>query len=243
MRLRLARSRPNGIIAVLANFSAKMGGWPICFCMGSVCDVGVSCRTGGLCFSHRNRGIPRTTLCLCYAPGKPVDSTIIDALAKHLGDGWLFAVAAVIFAVVNSGLIPKWLSDRHDARTSDSADRRALIDHYEEEATNQRRWRTEDAERYEREINRLQSLIDKMSEAALLSERGNARLRHALNNIMHVLVGQYDIAMHRGEPAPFPVESFRNLFGISPDLDEKIRGLLGINAPPAKPPGSPTQSC
>lgn len=155
---------------------------------------------------------------------------VIGELAKHLGNGWLLATVAVIVAIANSGLVPWLFGERH--RAAEERDR--LIEHYAKEADNQRRWRVEDAERHAREQARKDAIIERMSEAALLSERGNARLRHALNNVMHILVGQYDLALSRGERPPFQIEGFRNMFGISDDLDEKLRGLFreaGVDPP------------
>lgn len=222
-----------------------MGGGHCRLHLGGVRDIDLARPHGGFCLWCRSPGISWPALCLRYVSGRAVES-LIGELAKHIGDGWLLAIVAIIFAVVNSGLIPKWLGDRQDEHARERADvaedRRTLIANYEMEATNQRRWRKEDAERYEKEIARLAHLVDKMSEAALLSERGNARLRHAVNNLMTILISQYDLAILRNERPPFPLDGFRNLFGISADLDEKLRSLFG-DADLLPDPPSSTEAC
>lgn len=156
--------------------------------------------------------------------------SLIGALAKHLGDGWLLAVVAIIFAVANSGLVPWLFGERR--RAAEERDR--LIEHYAKEADNARRWRAEDGQRYEARIAALDERIEKLIEASVLSERGNSRLRHALNNVMQIVVGQCDLAMRRGERPLIQIDGLRNMFGISDDLDEKLRSLFndaGIDPP------------
>lgn len=172
----------------------------------------------------------------------------VGALKGVLGDGWLFFAAVVIYLIANSGLVPKWLGERRGAHARERAavneDRRALIDNYEDEADNQRRWRAEDAERFEREraaydarLAQKDDIIAKLAATTESSERGNSRLRHALNNILHVIVNANDMAIRRGEKPPFVTDGLRNLFGLSDDLDEQLHKLLG-EVPP-RPPGVP----
>lgn len=148
--------------------------------------------------------------------------SLIDALAKHLGNGWLLAVFVGIVYIANSGFV-QWLFGERRRATQE---RDQLIEHYAKESENVRRWREQDAARYEARIADLDRRIENLIEASLLSERGNARLRHALNNVMHILVGMYDLSTSRGEHPPFNIEVFRNMFGISDDLDEKLRALF-----------------
>jgi uncharacterized coiled-coil protein SlyX len=171
----------------------------------------------------------------------------LGPLKSAFGDGWLFFAAVAIYLVANSGVIPKWLGDRRDEHArerSDAAeDRRSLILNYEREATNQRGWRAEDAERFERHIKALEEsrarqeeVIAKLATAVSSSERGNARLRHALNNILHVVINANDLAARRGERPPFATDGLRDLFGLSNDLDEQLRKLLGdVPIPPVPP--------
>lgn len=172
-----------------------------------------------------------------HVPGRAVE-TLINALVKHLGDGWLLAVAIAIVAIANSGLVPKLLGERAAAREREreriAEDHRLLIEHYEAEASNQRKWRAEDAERYERKIATLEDQIGKLIEAAVLSERGNARLRHGLNNAFGYIDRLRQLYRRHGEPPP-PYNGWRDMLGISADLDDRLRALFDEAGAP--PPG------
>lgn len=174
---------------------------------------------------------------------------LVDVLRPYLGDGWLLAVAAIIVAVVNSGVIPKWLGDRRDEhareRTEAAEDRRGLIENYETEATNQRRWRAEDTERFDRQIAAYEQrlaqkddTIAKLAAAVESSERGNARLRHALNNVFQYIAAVRDLAISRGEP-PVRYEGWRTMLGLSPDLDAQLKRLFDDTTGPP----SSTETC
>lgn len=160
----------------------------------------------------------------------------LEALRSVFGDGWLLLIAMTIYLVVNSGIIPKWLGDRRDEHARERADaaeeRRDLIKGYETEAKNVRQWRAEDAEWYERRITNLEArnarqeeVIAKLAAAVESSERGNARLRHALNNVFQYISGMRDLAIAKGE-TPLQYNGWRTMLGISNDLDEQLRKLF-----------------
>ena len=161
---------------------------------------------------------------------------LIDELRPYLGDGWLLIVALGIIIIVRSGVIPKWLGDRRDEHAKERAEaveeRRNLIENYEQEAINQRQWRIEDAKRYEAQrivyeerIVQKDELIAKLIGAVESSERGNARLRHALRNAFQYIAGLRDLSVSRGEP-PLRYEGWRTMLGLSADLDEQIKRLF-----------------
>jgi len=159
------------------------------------------------------------------------------AVRTALGDGWLFAVAALFYLIVQSGIIPKWMGGRYDEHARERAeaaeDRRVLIENYHKEAEDQRNWRAEDTEFYERKIARLEQLVENMSEAALLSERGNARLRHLVNNLFQHIAAMRAMERRAGR-TPLPYDGWREALNISPDLDERLRDLFndaGIEPP------------
>jgi uncharacterized coiled-coil protein SlyX len=168
----------------------------------------------------------------------------LNALRTAFGDGWLFGIAVVIYLVANSAVIPKWFGERRLTQTSErerlSEDQRALIESYEREADNQRRWRAEDAERDARRIAgledrlaRQEQVVENMAEAAVSSERGNARLRHLSVNLFQHIAAQRDLERRRGL-TPLPFDGWREALNISDDLDEKLHALFDETArPPA----------
>lgn len=145
-------------------------------------------------------------------------------------------VAIGILALSNSGIIPKLLGERRAHQASErerlSEDQRQLIANYETEAANQRRWRDEDADRYEHRIGALEQRVDrqeqtiaKLASAVESSERGNARLRHSLNDAFQYIAALRDGFIRRGERPP-PYNGWRQALGIAVDLDEKLRALF-----------------
>lgn len=160
----------------------------------------------------------------------------LAALKSALGEGWLFGAAVIVYLVVNSGIVPKLLGERRGAQAQERAevaeDRRQLIENYEDEATNQRRWRLEDAQRYEmrlagqdERIERQEQTIARLAAAVESCERGNARLRHLIGNLFQHIAAQRAAERQRGV-APIPYDGWREALNISPDLDHRLRALF-----------------
>ena len=163
---------------------------------------------------------------------------LIAELAKHINSGAILSIVAIILVIANSGIVQHWLGGRRSEREAERAreieTQQELIENYKTETESQRRWRDEDSQRYSAQIatleKRLENAItanDKMTEAVVLSERGNARLRHALNQMIQIIVTHNDIALRRGEQPVISILSLRGFFGLSDDLDDKLKEILG----------------
>ncbi len=202
--------------------------------LGGVCHIDVSCLNDRIRLPYRKRVRPWTALYMRHAVGRPVDW--LGSLKSAFGDGWLFFAAVLIYLVANSGIIPKWLGERRGAQAQERAevaeDRRQLIENYEDEATNQRRWRIEDAQRYEmrlstqdERIERQEQTIARLAAAVESCERGNARLRHLIGNLFQHIAAQRAAERRRGV-VPIPYDGWREALNISPDLDQRLRALF-----------------
>lgn len=152
--------------------------------------------------------------------------SLIDVLAKHAGDGWLWAVGAIIALVANSGIVPWLFGERRRA----AEERDQLIERYAKEAEDNRRWRQQDREQYEAGLDRKEQIIERMSEAALLSERGNARLRHLVGNLFQHIAACRAFERRNGL-TPVPWDGWREGLNISGDLDDRLRELFGSIEP------------
>jgi hypothetical protein len=133
----------------------------------------------------------------------------------------LLVAVVGVFYIANSGLVPWLFGERHRA----AQERDQLIEHYAKEADNVRRWREQDAERYEARIAELDKRIASLIEAAVLSERGNARLRHLVGNLFQHIAAQRAAERRRGH-APLPYDGWRDALNISPDLDDRLKALF-----------------
>lgn len=168
---------------------------------------------------------------------------LVLELLKHLSLQWIL-VATVIFLVFDkTGFIQAWFKRQADAQTSErellSEDQRDLLDRLQHQIEAERGWRVADGEYYQRQIVELRTQIQErdktiatrddtirsLADAATLSERGNARLRHSLNNVFQY-VGLLIMLCRKGNVEFPPFDGWHDLLGISADLDMYLHHLF-----------------
>jgi hypothetical protein len=83
---------------------------------------------------------------------------------------------------------------------------------------------TEDNTRTRAEIDRLHAQIETLITTVTYSEKGNSKLRHALNNVLHYANGIRAKARANGiEVQPFPVDT---LFELDDEYGDRLRAIM-----------------
>lgn len=160
----------------------------------------------------------------------------LEELLRRLSWEWLLGVAVLLLALDKTGFVQSFIRKREEVKVSDreqlSEDQRDLITRLEAEAERERKWRLSSDEFYMKQIETLRKTIaerdDTIRKAVATSsssERGNARLRHAVNNLLQDIYNIQLIVRSKGID-PLPYTNWRDLLGIDPDLDKKITSLF-----------------
>jgi hypothetical protein len=154
---------------------------------------------------------------------------VVLEFVKQFGWG-IFALLFVLYQFVAHWDVFKNLFAERDRRKNEereqlSEDTQRFIDNIERDAVKQREWRIADVERYERIITQLRDDCSKKDEVIISIERGNARLRHALNNALTAFAG----LQYRAKKAGLPVEPFKvdEFLAIDPDYYKHLKDILG----------------
>lgn len=157
-------------------------------------------------------------------------------LVSHASSPAVLGALLILWALDKTGFIPRYFGGRREERTSEreqlSEDTKTLIDTLTSQLEQQREWRDDDNKYYLEQIRYLRNdlttkdkIISNLSEAAVNSERGNARLRHALNNVFQY-VGALRRRMIRSNVPLEPYTGWESLLGISDDLDKYLQDLF-----------------
>lgn len=168
---------------------------------------------------------------------------LILELLKHLSLQWILAASVIFLIFDRTGFVQAWFKNRIEAQTSErellSEDQRDLLDRLHKQIDAEREWRINDTEYYRGQIDELRTLlrerekiiamrdetIHRLADAATLSERGNARLRHSLNNVFQYV--SLLITLCRKNDVEFPAfDAWHDLLGISSDLDMYLHDLF-----------------
>lgn len=161
---------------------------------------------------------------------------LVEELLRRLSWEWLLGSALIVILLNQTGFVQRFLRGRSEERVAErdrlSKDQEELVESLQQQLSQEHKWRLEEASFYQDQISDLRKVIaDKdtqvqnLSEAAVLSERGNARLRHAIASIFqHIVFLQREIVNRGGEPPIY--QGWENMLGITDDIDASIRKLF-----------------
>lgn len=151
---------------------------------------------------------------------------LLADLLKQLPIPAVIIFLALIFLTDKNGIIQRIHRVRSDDRTRLSEDQRQLLDRVTADAERERNWRIDDADKYRKQLAEKDETIRLLTETAYLSERGNSRLRHGLNNML-LYVSALRGQILRASLTPYPFSGWHDLLNISKDLDENLNRLFG----------------
>ncbi len=116
---------------------------------------------------------------------------------------------------------------KNDEREQLSEDTQRLIENLTGDSDRQRKWRIEESSRYERTIVNLRGELIRKDRIIESIEKGNSRLRHALNNALTCYANLTRKAELAGIVVPpFSVDEFMTL---DPDYYKHLKEILGDN--------------
>lgn len=155
--------------------------------------------------------------------------TVVLEFVKQFGWG-IFALLFVVYQLIGHWDIVRNFfreSDKtkNDEREQLSEDTQQLIINLTGDADKQRKWRIEESERYERFIVTLREEMSRKDRIIESIEKGNARLRHALNNALTCYAG----LSRRAKQAGVAVEAFSidEFLALDPDYYKHLKKILG----------------
>lgn len=168
---------------------------------------------------------------------------LVVELLQHLSLQWILTATIIFLVFDKTGFIQVWFKRRSEGQTFEreqlSEDQRDLLDRLQEQIAAEREWRINDSKYYRQQIEELRSEVNardklltqrentirSLADAATLSERGNARLRHGLNNIFQYVAALITICK-KNNLEVMPYEGWHDLLGISADLDQHLHALF-----------------
>lgn len=116
------------------------------------------------------------------------------------------------------------LHEQNEEREQLSEDTQRLIENLQGDAERQRRWRIEEAARYEEIVSALRADVSRLIRTVESSEAGNSRLRHALNDAL-----TWGAAIRvKALRASVPVEAFPidNLMKFDSELATRLANIF-----------------
>jgi hypothetical protein len=171
---------------------------------------------------------------------------LIDKIAALVPWQALLIAGFLLLVLDRTGFFQRLLRRGEQRRVTErerlSEDTQTLIDSMRAQAEQEHGWRTTDATYYLSQIAALRTelmmrdtaiaqrdaTIATLAETGRLSERGNARLRHALNNAFQY-ISSLRVLMIRAGTRPAPFNGWQDLLGLTPDLDQHLREMYGEN--------------
>lgn len=130
----------------------------------------------------------------------------IFELADKLGIQWSIPIIVLFWILSQFDFIKKFLGDRrrvhYDERKLLSEDMQRLINDLQGDADRQRQWRINETDRLDKVVDDLRQQIRTALETIASEQRGNARLRHALNNVLQAYSAMRDKMHASGLPVP-----------------------------------------
>lgn len=133
---------------------------------------------------------------------------VVKQLAEHFGWGWVVAGGVTYLVVSRLDSVKRLIVGRRRTqnieREQNWDDAQDIIRNLQEEADRLRRWRDEDARAHERVVENLRQQLTTALETISSEQRGNSRLRHALNNVLFAYSAMREIYRKHGlQPPPF----------------------------------------
>lgn len=157
-------------------------------------------------------------------------------LLGELNAQWVTGAALLALLFERTGIIQSIYRHRTDRRRDEreqlSEDQQHFVDDLRNQVESERRMRVEDGRYYLAERDRIRGelaqrddTIARLARAIEGSERGNARLRHGLNNAFTYIAALREDYRRHGLPVR-PYDGWRDMLGISADLDDMLRELF-----------------
>lgn len=148
----------------------------------------------------------------------------LHELVGQFGWGWVLIGGAGFLILSRFNILQRIFAERHKTHTDEreqlSEDIQQFIETLQKDNAQQRALVID----YGRRIEELQERVNKLVDAITLSERGNSRLRHALNNVLMWAAGLRRRLRRDGiEIPPFPLD---DLLALDPELGKKMQEIF-----------------
>lgn len=154
---------------------------------------------------------------------------LINALGERISPWGIVGCLLVIVTLGQTGFIPWFFGERYKTRLADASREdarvRELIEDLRTEADRQREWRVEDTTQLQAEIAQLRVTIHEKDELIASQIRGDARMRHAISNLMSY-VQALRTKMIRENIMPAPFNGWDTLLAYDTETAEKFRDIL-----------------
>jgi hypothetical protein len=151
----------------------------------------------------------------------------LGSLVDKFGWIWALVFGAIFLLLSRLNVLQRIFVGRQEAENIKheqlSEDTQRLIDNLQRDADKQRQWRIESDERNERIIVNLRDDVSKLIESVRLSEKGNSKLRHMIDNI---LVWGADVRIKAALALPITPFPLDELMTVDSDLAKKLQDIF-----------------